>query len=223
MTRIVDRDLQALRELALRMGSLSEEILAKSLRCLKDADACAEVQRDDIEIDRLDVAIDDAVLELLATKAPVATDLRFVLSTKAIATDLERVGDLARNIAKCAAGLASTESIPIPAKLEALARDSQRLLHMALDCYAQGDPELARRVIEQDDFIDASETRVIREAIEQIAVHPELSSQQIDLILIAKNLERVADHATNIAEDVILIAEALNLKHSEKLQASSET
>ena len=223
MTRIVDRDLQALRELALRMGSLSEEILAKSLRCLKDADACAEVQQDDVEIDRLDVAIDDAVLELLATKAPVATDLRFVLSTKAIATDLERVGDLARNIAKCAAGLASAESIPIPPKLDALARDSQRLLHMALDCYAQGDPELARRVMEQDDFIDASETRVIREAIEQIAVHPERSSQQIDLILIAKNLERVADHATNIAEDVILIAEALNLKHSEKLQAGSET
>jgi phosphate transport system protein len=222
MTRIVDRDLEALRELALRMGSLSEEILAKSVRCLKDADVCAEVQQDDVEIDRLDVAIDDAVLELLATKAPVATDLRFVLSTKAIATDLERVGDLARNIAKCAAGLASAERIPIPPKLDALARDSQRLLHMALDCYAQGDPELARRVIEQDDFIDASETRVIREAIEQIAVHPELSSQQIDLILIAKNLERVADHATNISEDVVLIAEALNLKHSEKLQASSE-
>ncbi|MCA9509698.1 MAG: phosphate signaling complex protein PhoU [Myxococcota bacterium] len=224
MPRIVDRDLEALRETALRMGSLAEAIVAKSLRALATADPllCKEVQEDDLEIDRLDVAIDAAVLELLATKAPVATDLRFVLATKSVATDLERVGDLARNIAKSAARLAAAPRIELPGKLDQLAGECTRLLRRALDCYADGDPERARRVLDQDDLIDASESRVIRDAIAEIAAHPELSSQEIDLILIAKNLERVADHATNIAEDVILIAEARNLKHREKLERAGD-
>jgi len=224
MRRIVDRDLEALRELALRMGTLAEAIIAKSLRALASGDPalCGEVKDDDLEIDRLDVAIDEAVLEILATKAPVAADLRFVLATKAIANDLERVGDLARNVAKSAGRLATGSRIQIPPKLDTLASESQRLLRKALDCYADTNAELARRVLEQDDLIDASESRVIRDAIAEIAAHPELSSQEVDLILIAKNLERVADHATNIAEDVILIAEARNLKHSEKLARAGD-
>jgi phosphate transport system protein len=222
MTRIVDRDLETLRDLTLRMGSLSEGILAKSLRALseRNPDLASQVQEDDLEIDRLDVAIDAAVLEILATKAPVATDLRFVISTKAVATDLERVGDLARNIAKSAARIASLELVEIPPRLETLASESQRLLRKALDCYADTNADLARRVIEQDELIDASESRVIRDAVAAIAAHPERSSQEVDLILVAKNLERVADHATNIAEDVILTAESLNIKHGAKLQAS---
>ena len=224
MSRMVDRNLETLRELALRMGSLAEAILAKSLRALaaRDVALCREVQIDDLEIDRLDVAIDEAVLQVLATQAPVATDLRFVLSTRAIATDLERVGDLARNIAKSAARLAAPNAIEIPPRLGALANESRRLLRKALDCYADGDADLARRVLEQDELIDASESQVIRDAIAEIGAHPERCSQEVDLILIAKNLERVADHATNIAEDVILTAESLNLKHMAKLHAGRE-
>ena len=224
MARIVDRDLEALRESALRMGSLAEAILAKSVRALVEGDVglCKEVQEDDLEIDRLDVAIDDIVLEVLATQAPVAADLRFVLGTKTMATDIERVGDLARNIAKSAVRLAESPRVEVPPKLEQLAADSQRLLRVALNCYAETDPDLARRVLDEDDMIDASERRVIRDAIAEITAHPEFSSQEIDLILIAKNLERVADHATNIAEEVILIAEALNLTHAEKLAADGD-
>jgi len=222
MARIVDRNLESLRETALRMGSLSEAILAKSMRSLtsRDVALCAEVQHDDLEIDRLDIAIDDAVLEILATQSPVASDLRFVLSTKAVATDLERVGDLARNIAKSARRLAEIAPVEIPPKLGTLASEAQRLLRKALDSYADTDPIRARRVLEQDDRIDESEERVIRDAIAEITAHPEFSAQEVELILIAKNLERVADHATNIAEDVILTAESLNVKHSEKLAAA---
>ena len=224
MRRIVDRDLESLREMSLRMGTLAEGIVSKALKALAEADLelCREVQADDLDIDRLDVAIDAAVLELLATKAPVASDLRFVLATKAIATDLERVGDLARNIAKSAARLAEAPRVEIPAKLDVLAGESQRLLRKALDAYADTDAERARRVLEQDDVIDDSERRVIRDALAEITAHPDRSPQEIDLIMIAKNLERVGDHATNIAEDVILIAEARNLKHSAKLRAASE-
>lgn len=220
MTRIAERDLEALRELALRMGGLAEAILSKAVRSVMDRDTalCAEVHQDDLEIDRLDVAIDEAVLKFLALQAPVAKDLRQVIAIKTMATDLERVGDLARNIAGSARRLADRHPVPIPPRLEQLARDSQRLLKRALDCFADTDPEVAREVLLEDDRIDENHDSVIREAIRELGDHPELSSQEVNLILIAKDLERVADHATNIAEDVILISEARNLKHAVKLR-----
>jgi phosphate transport system protein len=135
-----------------------------------------------------------------------------------MATDLERVGDLARNIAGSARRLAHREAVPIPPRLEQLALDSQRLLKRALDCFADTDPGVAREVMVEDDRIDESHDSIIREAIRELGDHPELSSQEVNLILIAKDLERVADHATNIAEDVVLISEARNLKHAVKLR-----
>ena len=222
MTRIVDRDIEGLRELALRMGSHAEEILAKSLRSLLDPGLCEEVQRDDIEIDRLDVAIDDAVLQLLATQAPVASDLRFVLATRSIATDLARVGDIARNIAKSAPRLGADSRFELPPRLETLSKDAQRLLRKSLDAYANTDAEEAQRILSEDDEIDAAESLVIRDAIAEMIRHPDLTSREVDLIMIAKNLERVADHATNIAEDVILTVEARNMKHLNKLAPEAE-
>jgi len=221
MTRIVDRDLEALRERVLRMGGLTEAILAKSLRALSEHSPalCAEVQKDDLEIDRLDVEIDEDVIRVLALQAPVARDLRHVIGIKAMATDLERVGDLARNIAKSAARIIQRPDFETPAKLEKLADDCRRILRRALDCFAQRDPHAARAVLAADDQIDAEEAEVIRDALAEIASHPESSPVAVDLIMIANNLERVADHATNIAEDVVLVAEARNLKHAEKLGA----
>jgi phosphate transport system protein len=129
------------------------------------------------------------------------------------------VGDLARNIAKSAKHLSERPLLPVPPLLEKLAEDSRRLLRRSLDAFAQIDPAAAQRVVEEDDIIDAGEEEVVRRAIEQICEHPELTHQQVDHIFIARNLERVADHATNIAEDVILVAEAKNLKHASKLEA----
>lgn len=201
------------------MGAHAEAILAKSLRALTSFDPalCAEVMRDDLEIDRLDVAIDAAVLELLATKAPVASDLRLVLATKAMATDLERVGDLARNIAQSVVLIESEGPVELPEKLLSLGEDCRQLLSRALECYAASDAEGSRGVIRADEGVDASESRVIREVLTDITAHPERSAQSVELIMVAKNLERVADHATNIAEDVVLTVESLNLKHHEKL------
>ncbi|MCG8588935.1 MAG: phosphate signaling complex protein PhoU [Proteobacteria bacterium] len=225
MTRIVDPDLHSLREMVLRMGTLAEAILAKSLRAVweRDAKLEPEIRADDLEIDRMDVAIDQAVLRLLALHAPVAKDLRQVIASKTIATDLERVGDLARNIAKSAARLAERPDIELPPSIQKLADESQRILRHALDSFSSTDAALARRVVQEDDQIDADEDRIVRQAIEEIRRHPETVAQEVDLILIAKNLERVADHATNIAEDVVLIAEAENLKHAEKLATGVET
>lgn len=219
MSRIVERDLEALRELGLRMGGLAEAILAKSMDALvrRDADLAAEVQTDDLAIDRLDIEVDEAVLEILALQAPVARDLRAVIGVKSLATDLERVGDLARNIAKSASRLAERPAVEVPARLEELADESRRQLRRALDAFASGDTGMAQRVLATDDQVDEQESNVVRDALRAIQEKPELSPQEVDFILIAKNLERVADHATNIAEEVVRIAESRNLKHAEKL------
>ena len=219
MTRMVDPVLSDLRQKILRMGSLAEAILEKSLEAVwkKDPALAREVKIDDLEIDRMDLAVDEAVLRALATQAPVADDLRSVIAIKTMATDLERVGDLARNIAKSALRLAEREAVPAPPRLRVLADEAQRLLRYALDAFTEGDTERARLVLVDEDRADQEEAAVVREAIAAITEHPELTSPEVDFILIAKNLERVADHATNIAEDVIMAAEALNLKHASKL------
>ena len=219
MSRIVDPVLEDLRHRLVKMGALSEAILEKALRAVweRDEALAREVRIDDLEIDRLDLEIDEAVLRVLALQAPVADDLRNVIAIKMIATDLERVGDLARNIAKSAGRLAKREAVEVSPKLRELAEEARRLLRQALESFSDRDPERAEQVLREDDQVDEDQDVVIREAIGEIAARPEASSQEVDFILIAKNLERVADHATNIAEDVILVAQGRNLKHAEKL------
>ena len=219
MTRTVDPMLAELRKKLLRMGSLAEAILEKSLRALwaRDAQLAAEVKSDDIEIDRLDIEIDEAVLRVLALQAPVANDLRHVVAVKMIATDLERVGDLARNVAKSALRLSSQPEAALPAKLHELADEARRLLRESLDSFSDLDPAKAENVLREDDVVDRNEGQVIQDAIRALGKNPELAPQEVDFILVAKNLERVADHATNIAEDVILATQARNVKHAEKL------
>ncbi|MCC6641159.1 MAG: phosphate signaling complex protein PhoU [Deltaproteobacteria bacterium] len=219
MTRIFDPVLGDLRERLLRMGSLAEAILDKAIRAVweRRPDLAREVRSDDLEIDRLDVDVDEAVLRALALQAPVAEDLRQVIAIKMMATDLERVGDLARNIAKSALRLSDKPPLPLPPKLDEVADGARRLLRLALDSFVDADPAKAQAVLDADDRVDDDQERVVRDAILEIGAHPELTSQQVDLILIAKNLERVADHATNIAEDTILATQAKNVKHAQKL------
>jgi phosphate transport system protein len=219
LSRTVDALLEELRRKALRMGSLAEAILEKSLRALwaRDAALAGEVAADDLEIDRLDVEIDEAVLKVLALQAPVANDLRQVFAVKMIATDLERVGDLARNIAKSALRLSAQTQVPLPERLHELADESRRLLREALDSFTDLDVGKAEHVLREDDVVDQQEGLVIQEAIRALGRNPDIAPQEVDFILVAKHLERVADHATNIAEDVILATQARNVKHAEKL------
>lgn len=219
MSRVFDPVLRHLRDLVLRMGSRSESILEKSLRAIweRDEELASQVFDDDIEIDRLDVEIDNEVLKTLATQAPVAEDLREVIAIKMISTDLERVGDLARNISKSATRLARHPAITLSANLRGLARDTQGVLRLALDAYANVDADAARGVLRSDAKINEEEDEVVLAALRDIPQHPNHASEAVDLILVAKHLERVADHATNIAESVILVAEARNVKHAMKL------
>jgi phosphate transport system protein len=223
MPRTIDPILSSLREMALRMGSLAEAILVKALRAVweRDAALAREVVIDDLEIDRLDLAIDESVLRALALQAPLADDLRKVIAIKMMASDLERVGDLSRNIAKSGERLIARPLVKPPAQLVGLADAAQRMLRDALDAFAQSDTARARAVLLADDRVDRDQDRVVEILIRDIGEHPELSPQEVDMILIAENLERVGDHATNIAEDVILATEARNLKHADKLARSA--
>ena len=216
---LVEKKVGALREKLLRMGGLAEAILDKSLRALaaRDRALALSVAEDDLAIDRLDVEIDRGVLELLALQAPVAHDLRQTIAIKTAALDLERVGDLARNIADSTLRLAETPGIALPPSLQTLADASRRILTNALTAFADEDPDRARAVLASDDQIDSDEATVIRGAIESLRREPEHSSAAVDFILIAKSLERVGDHATNIAEDVVMAAESVNLKHAQKI------
>ena len=222
MSRTFDPVIRELRGMLLQMGSRSEAILEKSLRALEERSVqlADEVDVDDLDIDRLDVAIDFAILEALALNAPVAGDLREVFGIKMIATDLERVGDLARNIAKSARRSADRAELDLPVTLHRLARSAIDLLRRSLDGYARSDVKAARGVLDDDDRVDAEEDEVIVQELAEIAADAAIAPQAVDLILVAKSLERVADHATNIAEDVILIIEAQNVKHATKLAAT---
>ena len=217
------REVDNLRNLALRMGGLAEAILDKALRAAwsRDRRLPEEVVADDLEIDRIDVEIDQTVLSVLALRAPVAADLRQVLAIKTMATDLERVGDLARNIAGCAERLSVRDPVTPQPRLRSLADESQKALSRSIRAFADRDVAQARAVLGRDDTIDQLEGEVIRESISKIRSEPGRSEQEIDLIFIAKSLERIGDHATNIAEEVILAAEALNLKHIHKLSDSA--
>jgi phosphate transport system protein len=219
LKRTLDPVLEDLRERALRMGSLAETILAKALRAVweRDPKLAEQVREDDLAIDRLDVEIDEEVIQALALHQPVADDLRRILAVRTMASDLERVGDLARNIAKSAERLASRPEIPLPPRLEDLADQTSRALGAALDSFSHQDATRARSVIDSDDTIDEAEDRLVQEVIADTGIHPEWAAQEVDLVLIAKNLERVADHATNLAEEVIFLAEARIVRHAAKL------
>lgn len=214
-----EKRLEPLRQQVLRMGHLSEAILEKALQSVwdRDPELASEVAEDDLPIDRLDVEIDRAVLEFLALQAPVAQDLREVIAIKTAATDLERVGDIARNIAESAIRLSQLPASTAPSALPVLARSSRRALMNAILSFADHNATLARSVLASDDEIDRDEEQSFRASLEEIQSEPAKSEQAVYYMLIAKNLERVGDHATNIAEDVILVVESLNLKHAEKI------
>jgi len=211
--------LQELEQQILRMGALSERILALASRALveRDTELALSIDAEDLAIDRIDVDLDQAILYALALRAPVAEDLRCVMAIKGMAIDLERVGDLARNIARGAARLNEAAECGLPSRLEPLQREAAQQLHTSLDAFQARDAKLARRVISRDDYVDALHAEILHDMMATMSQRPEWVPQAVETILIAESLERVGDHATNIAEGVILIAEARIVKHAEKL------
>jgi len=215
MQRHFDEELQQLKEKLLRMSSLVEEIIVTSIKSLLDRDvALAEkVIKDDNAIDMFEVEIDELSLRLLALYQPQAGDLRFITSSMKINNDLERIGDLAVNIAQRALDLIKVPPLKSLDDLLQMATATQKMLKDSLNAFVNKDSNLAIDVCRRDDFVDNLNHQIFLKTLTDKPKNQTEVERAIDLVLVAKNLERIADHSTNIAEDVIYIVEGKTIKH----------
>lgn len=215
MSSHLHADLQSLQRKLLYLAAEVEENLRGAMRAHVDRNpslATSVIERDG-EIDEREVELEEDCLKVLALHHPVANDLRFVTSCLKINNDLERIGDLAVNIAKRAATLSASPPLPIPEGLVRMAEESARMVRESLDAFVRGDAEVARRICGEDDLIDELHAEINRNAIRQMEADRAEVEPVMLLLGISKSLERVADHATNIAEDVVYIVEGEIIRH----------
>ena len=216
MERLFDEELTKLKQRLLRMAGLVEEAVEDSIKALKDrrADSAAEVFAHEEEINALDVEIDETCLRLLALRQPMAGDLRFITSAMRIGIDLERMGDLAVNIAEQAVILAKLPLLKPLIDIPRMAKLAQAMVRDALSAFINRDDALAREVCCRDDEVDALNDQIFRELLTYMIEDPANIQRAVALILVGRHLERIADHATNIGEDVIYMVKGKTIKHN---------
>ena len=210
-----EQQLRKLKDRLLVMGDKVETALQDAMRSLVDRRpslANQVIERDD-EIDRMEIEIDDLCLETLALEQPVASDLRFLAAVLKIVRDLERIGDIGENIsARVVELLAEPELKPL-IDLPIMGRNAQESLRRSLDAFVNGDAELAERVIDADVQLDYMYEQIFRELLTYMLEDPQTTSRCLKLIFIAKGLERVGDHAVNIAEMVVFLVRGKDIRH----------
>ena len=213
--RHFQEELEALQARLLEMGGIAEERVRAAVQGLvtRDPDVIEKVLRGDEPINELHIEIDNRCFTLLALHQPMATDLRAIVSAVKINTDLERVGDLAVNIAEAATRYATHPPVKRLIDIPQMGDIAQAMLHDALDSFVRRDMRLAQQVLDQDDLLDALKTQVFRELLTYMLHDPSTVEPALDLILISRHLERIGDHATNIAEDVIFMVSARDVRH----------
>jgi phosphate transport system protein len=211
----LNRDLESLHQHIMSMCAVVEDVVHRAVDELgrPDVDVSqAIVDRDD-EIDRWDVRIEEECLKILALHQPVAHNLRRVAAVMKIAWELERVADVAVNIAERAAGLAGAPEVHVPEKLSHMAKVALDMLRLSLDAFVAQDTRLAREVCSQDDIVDALNREIIAELLVLMKRSPDLIEPALQLFSASRHVERVADHATNIAEDVVYLVEGEIVRH----------
>jgi phosphate transport system protein len=215
MTKHIERQVDQLKERILRVGTLVEEAISKSITALinRDVQLAQRVAANDEQIDRMEVEVEEECLKILALYQPVAADLRFVVAVLKINNDLERMGDLAKNIAKRVAQLANGEPCELPPEIRTMAMQAQEMVKQSLDAVVQADPALARQVREEDDAVDEYRQQIRRKVLEGIVKRPENVENLLRVNSVSKHIERIADMATNIAEDVIYMVEGDIVRH----------
>ena len=213
--RHFQEDLEALKNRLLTMGGLAEERVRSAGRALveRDTNLVEQVLAGDSPINALHIEIDSRCFKLLALHQPMAIDLRAIVAAVKINTDLERVGDLAVNIAEAGRRYASHPPVKKLIDIPQMGDIAQAMLRDALDSFVWRDTQLARQVLKEDDRLDALKTQVFRELLTVMLKDPATVEPAIDLILVSRHLERIGDHATNIAEDVIFMVSALDVRH----------
>jgi phosphate transport system protein len=215
MAKHLQRDLDDLQRDLLALAGLVEGAIYKSIQALQERDVllAREVIAGDTQIDREENHIDEECLKLLALHQPVAVDLRRIIAAMMINTDLERMGDLAEEIAERAIHLARPPLMPIPEKLQRMTDLTTMMVRQSLDSFVNLDTHVAQAVMRMDDEVDRFNEEIIAELIEAMKESPALVEAGLSMFSAVRHLERIADHATNIAEDVVYLVEGEIIRH----------
>jgi phosphate transport system protein len=210
-----EEDLQALKQRLLNMGALVEERVHQAILSLIERrhELAERVKEGDREVNDLQIEIDDRCLKLLALQQPMATDLRLITAAMKINSDLERIGDQAVNIAENVIRILPHPPLKPIFELPRMADSAEKMTRDSLDAFVRRDATLARAVLKKDDEVDLLKDHVFRILLTYMMADPGTIERALGLILISRNLERIADHATNIAEDVIFLVEARDVRH----------
>jgi phosphate transport system protein len=217
MTTVFDRELEQLKEKILKMGAMVESAIRDAVASLveRNSDLAKKVIENDHKINALDVEIDEECIRLLAIRQPRAGDLRFITTAMKITTDLERMGDLAEDICERAIELNEEPQLKPYIDIPRMAEIAQRMVRDSLDAFVRGCTKLPYEVIKRDDEVDNLTVQVFNELLFYMIQDPHTISRAVKLTYIAKYLERIADHATNIAEMVIYMVEGKIIRHME--------
>ena len=209
------QELNHLKKELLKMAGLAEQAIANAIDALvkRDSALAEKTIREDKAINDIELEIDDLSLKLLALHQPMAADLRFITSAMRINIELERIGDLAVNIAERALSLNQEPQLKPYIDIPRMAEITKNMVKEVLDAFVSGDPDLARAVCERDDQVDDLNDQVFRELLSYMIADPKTITRAVHLIIVSKYLERIADHATNIAEGVIFMVKARVIKH----------
>lgn len=215
MERQFDEELKILREKLMKMASLAEESIVLAVKGLKDRNEnlTQKVFEGEEELNILDIEIDQHCMKLLALKQPMAVDLRFITSAMKIEVELERIGDLSVNIAERTLELIKLPPLKPLIDIPRMATLAQKMVKDSIDAFINHDDALARNVCERDDEVDDLNDQIFRELLTYMMEDPKTIKKAVDLILIGRHLERIADHATNISEDVIYFVKGKTIKH----------
>jgi phosphate transport system protein len=209
------RELEEVKEQLLKMAVLVEEGINTAVQCLvkRDSGLAQKTFDGEDKINRMEIKIEDTCLKLLALRQPVAADLRFITSTMKIITDLERMGDQAVNIVERAISLNQEPQLKPYIDIPRIAEITQSMVKDVLDAFVNRDSKLARSVCERDDDVDGLNDQVFRELLTYMISDPKTTTRAVHLMIVCRCLERIADHATNIAEDVIFMVDGRVIKH----------
>src|SRR6185436_5200189 len=212
-----EQQLRTLKEKLLLIGHKAEEAIADATCALieRRPSLAQRVVDEDDQLDQLELEIDDICFELLARAQPVASDLRFITTAMKIVRDIERIGDNGVNIARRALEIMQEPELKPIIDVPVAARAAQRILKESLDAFVNSDAEMAKRVIEGDKYIDDVCEQMLRELLTYMFEDPATISRALRLIFVARNLERVGDHAANIAEMVIYLVEGKDVRHGQ--------
>jgi phosphate transport system protein len=215
MSKHLQRDLDNLQREILTMAASVEEAIYKAIRALQDREIhlAQQVIENDNRIDQQENHVEEECLKMLALHQPVAVDLRRITAVLKINTDLERMADLAADIAERAVALARPPLIPVPADLQRMTDLTTSMVRQSLDAFVNLDVRMARRVIRLDDEVDRHNNEIIAELIELMQKSPTMIQPGLSLFSATRHLERIADHATNIAEDVVYLVEGEIVRH----------